>query len=183
MCEGRCNAPSTTRSTAAVFLDQNSSPLPTRMSPVHASRVTTTRLVPHRRRLLGATLAAGVPSPQRSSAIMCEDNSRSHSSCVWVDCPCEEQARGLLECTADRPVRETHVNFENIVRVVQLPPQRVAGRVALSVESSQLSRIRPRVNDPRARYNSRSPPIGSRKRCRPISRSYVQCCDRPALQR
>src|SRR6476659_8609879 len=102
---GAYNRPSTTRSTADVFLDQHSLPLATRMSPVHASRVTITRLARRRRRLLGATLAAGGPSPQGSSAIMCEDNSRFHSSCVWVDRPYEERARVLLGCTADRPVR------------------------------------------------------------------------------
>jgi hypothetical protein len=63
---GAVTAPSTTRSTADAFLEQHSLPLATRMSPVHASRVTTTRLVPRGRRLLGATLAAGGPSPRRS---------------------------------------------------------------------------------------------------------------------
>src|SRR6478735_5039253 len=85
--------------TADAFLDQHSLPLATRMSPVHASRVTTTRLVSRPRRLAGATLAAGGPSPQRSSATMCEDNSRFHSNCVSVDRPCEERARVLLGCT------------------------------------------------------------------------------------
>src|SRR5262245_1229924 len=110
------------------------------MSPLHASRVTTTRRVRRRRRLLGATLAAGGPSPQRSTAIMCEDNSRSHSNCVWVDRPYEERAQGLLGCTADLPVRETDANFENNVRVVALPPRHVDGRVASSVGNWQLSR-------------------------------------------
>ena len=137
---GAVTAPSTTRSTADAFLEQHSLPLATRMSPVHASRVTTSRLVRRRRRLLGATLAGGGQSLQRSSAIMCEDNSRSHSNCVWVDHPCEERARVLLGCTADRPVRETRANFDNIGAVVAVPPRRVAGRVASSVESSQLSR-------------------------------------------
>src|SRR6476646_3257787 len=115
--KGDVPAPSTTRSTADVFLGQHSLPPATRMSPVHVSRVTTTRLAPRRRRLLGARLAAGGPSLQRSSAIMCEDNSRFHSNCVWVDRPCEEQAWVLLGCTVDRPVQETRANFENIVRV------------------------------------------------------------------
>src|SRR5580765_76031 len=137
---GKRNLTGRLQSFSADLFDQYSLPLATRMSPVHASRVTTTRPVPRRRRLLGATLAAGGPSPQRSSTIMCEDNSRSHSNCVWVDRPCEERARALLGCTADRPIRETRANFENIVRVVALPPRRVAGRVGSSVENSQLSR-------------------------------------------
>ena len=90
----------------------NSSSLPTRMNPVHASRVTTTRLVPLRRCLLGSTLAASGPSLQRSSAIMCEDNSRFHSNSGWVDHPCEERARVLLGCTVDRALRESRANFE-----------------------------------------------------------------------
>src|SRR4029077_12620304 len=99
-------------------LDQHSVPLATRMSPVHALRVTTTRLVPRRHQLLGATPAAGDRSPQRLSATMCEDNNRFHSNCVWVDRPYVERARVLLECTTDRPVRETRANFDDIVPVV-----------------------------------------------------------------
>src|SRR6476646_3713246 len=130
-------APSTTHSTADAFLEQHSLPLATRMNPLHASRVTTTRLVPRRRRLLGATLAADGRSPQRSSATMCEDNSRFHSNCVWVDRPYEERARVLLGCTADRPVRETRANCDNIVPVVAMPPRRETDQVASLVENSQ----------------------------------------------
>src|SRR5712672_202108 len=136
---GAVTAPSTTRSTADAFLEQHSLPLATRMSPVRASRVTTTRLVPRRRRLLGATLAAGGPSPQRSSAIMFEDNSRFHSNCVWVDRLCEERALVLLGCTADRPVQETRANFDNIGAVVAVLPRRDADQVASLVENSQRS--------------------------------------------
>src|SRR6266478_2736677 len=122
------------------LVPQASPPLATRMSPVHASRVTTTRLVTRRRRLLGATLAAGGPSLQRSSATMYEDNSRFHSNCVWVDHPCEERARVLLGCTADHPVRETRANFESIVRVVALPSRCVGGPVGLPVGNLRLFR-------------------------------------------
>src|SRR6476619_1014510 len=136
---GAVTAPSTTRSTADAFLEQHALPLATRMNPVHASRVTTTRLVPRRRRLLGATLAADGPSPQRSSATMCEDNSRFHSNCGWVDHPYEERARALLGCTEDRPARETRANFDNIGAVVAVPPRRDTDRVASLVENSQRS--------------------------------------------
>src|SRR6476660_6284657 len=112
------------QSFSADLFDQYSLPLATRMNPVHASPVTTTRLVPRPRRLLGATLAAGGPSPQRSSAIMCEDNRRGHSNCGWVDRPCEERARALLGCTPDRPIRETRANVDNIGAVVAVPPRR-----------------------------------------------------------
>ena len=71
---------------------------------------------------------------------MCEDNNRFHSNCVWVDHPCEERGRVLLGCTVDRPLRETRANFENIVRVVALPPRCVGGRVRLPVENWQLFR-------------------------------------------
>src|SRR4029077_12778304 len=138
--EELCNGNVYKSFSADLFLDQRSSPLPTRVNPVHASRVTTTQLVSRRRRLLGVRLAAGGPSLQRSSAIMCEDNSRCHLNCVWVDRPCKERARVLLGCTADHPVQETRANFENIVRVVAPPPRRVAGRVGSSVENLQLSR-------------------------------------------
>src|SRR6478672_439320 len=136
---GKRKPTSCLQSFSADLFDQYSLPLATRMHPVHASRVTTTRLVPRRRRLLGATLAAGGPSPQRSSATMCEDNSRFHSNCVSVDRPCEERARVLLGCTADRPVRETRANFDNIGAVVAVPPRRDADQVASLVENSQRS--------------------------------------------
>src|SRR5437764_646970 len=110
------------------------------MSPVHASRVATTRLARRWARLLGARLAADGPTPQRSSVITCEDNCRFHLHCVGGIRPCAERAWALLACTADRLVRETRANFENIVRVVAPSPRRVAGRVGSSVESSQLSR-------------------------------------------
>src|SRR5207342_335928 len=51
--EERCNGDAYKSFSADLFLDQHSSPLPTRMSPVHASRVTTTRLVHRRLCLLG----------------------------------------------------------------------------------------------------------------------------------
>src|ERR1043166_5686145 len=105
--------PFTTLSTAEVFPVQRPLPLATTMSPVHASRVTTTRSVRRWRRLLEATLAAGGTSLQRSLAIMFEDNSHSHSNCVWADRPYEERARVLLGCTADPAGRETGSNFEN----------------------------------------------------------------------
>src|SRR6516225_8274494 len=108
---------------ADLFFDQRSSPLPTRVNPFHAPRVTTTPLVRRRRRRSEATFAAGGPCLQRSSAIVCEDNSRFHSNYVWVDRPCEGRAPVLLGCTADRPVRETRSNFESIVRVVAPPPR------------------------------------------------------------
>src|SRR5438876_9074895 len=107
---------------ADLILGQYSSPPATRTSPVHASRVTTSPLVRHRRRVLGATLAAGGRCLQCSLDPMCEDNSRFHSNCVWVDRPCAAQARVLLECTAGRPVRETRANFENIFRAAAVPP-------------------------------------------------------------
>src|SRR5437773_3795319 len=110
-----------------LFLDQCSSPLATRTSPVHALRVTTSPQVRHRRRLLGSTPAAGGRCLQCSLDPMCEDNSRFHSNCVWVDRPCAAQAR-LLGCTADRPIREIRANFENIVRAVAMPPRCVGGR-------------------------------------------------------
>jgi hypothetical protein len=134
---GDVTASSTTRSTADV---QHSLPRATRMSPLRASRVTTTRLAPRRRRLLGATLAAGGPSRQRSSTIMFEDNSRSHSNFVWVDRFYEERAQVLLGCTGDLQVRETDANFENIARVVAPPPRHVDGRVASSAGNWQRSR-------------------------------------------
>src|SRR5712675_2529537 len=123
-----------------LFLDQYSSPPATRISPVHASRVTTSPLVRHRRRLLGATLAAGGRCLQCSLDPMCEDNSRFHSNCVWVDRPCVAQAPVLLGCTAVRPVREIRANFENIVRAVAMPLRCVGGRVRLPVENWQLFR-------------------------------------------
>src|SRR6266403_3126437 len=125
---------------ADLFLVQYSSPPATRISPVHASRVTTSPLVRHRRRLLGATPAAGGRSLQRSLDPMCEDNSRFHSNCVWVDRPCAAQAPVLSGCTADRLAREIRANFENIVRVVALLPRRVAGRLRSPVENWQLFR-------------------------------------------
>src|SRR5205814_1040221 len=111
-----------------------------RMSPGHASRVTTTPLVRRRRRRGGATLAAGGTSPQRSSVITCEDNSRFHLHCVGGIRPCAERAWVSLECTADRPVRETRPNFENTGRVVALLPQHVGGRVGSSIENLLLFR-------------------------------------------
>src|SRR5436190_9308166 len=125
---------------ADLILDQYSSPPVTTTSPVHASRVTTSPLVHHRRRLLGATLAAGGRCLQCSLDPMCEDNSRFHSNCVWVDRPCAAQVPVLLGCTADRPVREIRANFENIVRVGALLPRRVAGRLRSPVENWQLFR-------------------------------------------
>src|SRR5438046_7010081 len=119
------------------ILGEYSSPPATRTSPVHASRVTTSPLVPHRRRLLGATLAAGGRCLQCSLDPMSEDNSRFHSNCVWVDRPCAVQAPVLLGCTAARPVREILANFENIVRVVALPQRRLAGRTRSPVENWQ----------------------------------------------
>ena len=92
----------TSRSTQTCFSIQHSSPPATRTSLVHASRVTTSPLVRRRRRLLGATLAAGGRCLQCSLDPMCEDNSRFHSNCVWVDRPCAAQAPVLLGCTADR---------------------------------------------------------------------------------
>src|SRR5262245_16085389 len=123
-----------------VFLHQHSLPLATRMSLVHASRVTTIRPVRRRRLRLGATLAADGPSPQRSSVLMFEDNSRFHSNCAWVDPLYEKRAPVLSGCTAGLPVRETCSNFENIVRDIALPPRHVAGRVASLIENWQLSR-------------------------------------------
>ena len=89
----------------------------------------------------------------------------------------------LLGYTADRPVRETRANFENIVRVVAPPPRCVAGRVGSSVENWQLSRGQTPAWHWRSTHpsNSRSPPIGSRKNFRPMSRSYVQRHQQPAL--
>src|SRR5882757_9949190 len=130
----------TSRSNADLILDQYSSPPATRISPVHASRVTTSPLVRRRRRLLGATLAAGGRCLQCSLDPMCEDNSRFHSSCVWVDRPCVAQAPVLLGCTADRLARETRASFENIVHAVAMPPRCGAGRVRSPVENWQLFR-------------------------------------------
>ena len=125
---------------ADLFPGKSCSSLLTKMSPVHASPVETIPPVPRRRRLLEATLVAIGPSLQRSSAIMCEDNSRFHSNCGWVDHPSEERARVLLGCTVDRALRESRANFENIVRVVARPPRRVGGRVGLSVGNLRLFR-------------------------------------------
>src|SRR5215467_3438715 len=123
-----------------VFLDQPSSLLPTRVSPVDAWRVKTTPLVRHRYRPSVATLAVSGPSLQRSSALMCADNSRFHSNCVWADRPYEERERVLSGYTANPPVRETRSNSENIVRAVVPPPGRVGGQAASSVENWLLFR-------------------------------------------
>ena len=123
-----------------LILDQYSSPPATRISLVHASRVTTSPQVRNRRQLLGATLAAGGRYLQCSSDPMCEDNSRFHSNCVWVDRPWAAQAPVLLGCTVDRPVREIRAKFENIVRAVAMPPRCVGGRVRSPVENWQLFR-------------------------------------------
>ena len=125
---------------ADLILDQYFSPPATTTSPVHASRVMISPQVRDRRRLLAATLAEGGRCLQCSSDPMCEDNSRFHSNCVWVDRPCAAQAPVLLACTADRPVREIRANFENIVRVAALPPRRVAGRLRSPVGNWQLFR-------------------------------------------
>src|SRR5215471_12496144 len=114
--EGKRKAPFMTCSSADVLLVQQSLPLVTRTSLVHAWRATTIRLVRRRRLRLAATLAAGGPFPQRSSVIMFEDNSRFHSSCASADRPSAARAPVLSGCTADPPVRETCSNFENIVR-------------------------------------------------------------------
>lgn len=120
------------------FVPQLSPLLATGMSPVHASQVTTTQLVSPRRPLLEATLAAGGTSQRGSLAITGEDNNRSHSNCGWVDHAWWERVRALLECTIDHPVRETRANFENIVRVVVLPPRCAGGRVGLPVRNLRL---------------------------------------------
>src|SRR6266700_2007142 len=120
---------------ADMFPDRHSSLPVTTTTPIHASRVTTSPLVRHRRRLSGATLAAGGRCLQCSLDPMCEDNSRFHSNCVWVDRPFAAQAPVLSGCTADRLAREIRANFENIVRVVALLPRRVAGRLRSPVEN------------------------------------------------
>ena len=99
---GDDDRPSTSRSAQTLFPAQPASLVATRMSPVHASRVATTPLVRRRRRRVGATLAAGGTSPRGSSATMCDDSSRSHWNCVWVDRHYEKRAWVSLECTADR---------------------------------------------------------------------------------
>src|SRR5260370_23844778 len=91
--EERCNGVSTSRSTQICFSNQPSSPLPTGVNPVHASRVTTTQLVSRRRRLLGVRLAAGGPSLQRSSSIMSEDNTPYHLNALLQDPPSKHPTR------------------------------------------------------------------------------------------
>ena len=89
---------------------------------------------------IGSDTCGRRPIPARLVRIKCEDNSRSHLSCVSVDRPCAGQVRVLLGCTADRPVRETQANFENIVRVVAMPPRPADDRVGSSVRNWQLCR-------------------------------------------
>src|SRR5262245_11748489 len=100
----------------------------------------TTPPVCRRRRQLGVKVVADGPSQQYSSAITCEDNSRSHSNFVWANRPRADPMRGLLRCTADRPVRETLANLESIVRVAGALPRCVADRVVSSVENLPLFR-------------------------------------------
>src|SRR5262249_39881901 len=109
--------------------------------------------------------------------IMCGDNSRFHSNCVWADRPCEEGVRVLSECRADRSVRETRPNFENIVRVVAPPPEDVLDRADSSAENWQLYQSQTSASHWQSKRpgSSRSLPIGSRKMFQPMLRSHFDC--------
>ena len=115
---------------------------------------------------------------------MCEDNSRFHSNCVWVDRPCGGASAGVvgMHSRSSGPRNSSKLRKYCSRRCNASAMRRRSSCVyQLKTGSYFGPKFRPGVSDPRAQATLDLRPLDHAERCRPMSRSYVQRHQQPAL--